>query len=143
LFRNVLGILIGISLVTIVVAYGGVGINLLLAVHRNEVPPESAFLYAIAVWYFLGVAFLLLMAAVFTLAEFSNWKIKNQGGLIYATFVLLLALAIVHLAAFFGITIVSDQEVKNLFIDGAAPYAMLSVVVVGLFFVLRRIGRAS
>jgi heme/copper-type cytochrome/quinol oxidase subunit 4 len=83
------------------------------------------------------------MVAVLTLAEFSNWKIKNQRGLIYATFVLLLVLVTVHLAAFFGITSISDQEVKNLFIEGGAPYAVLSIVVVGLFFVLRRIGRAS
>jgi len=135
--------LIGIAIVTITTAYGGVGINLLLAVHRDEMPHNSAFLYAITAWYFLGVAFLLLVAAVFTVAEFSNWKIKNQSGLIYATFVLLLALVIVHLAAFFGITSISDQEVKKFFIDGGAPYAVLSIVVVGLFFVLRRIGRAS
>ena len=143
MFRNALGVLIGIAIVTITTAYGGVGINLLLAVHRDEMPHNSAFLYAITAWYFLGVAFLLLVAAVFTVAEFSNWKIKNQSGLIYATFVLLLALVIVHLAAFFGITSISDQEVKKFFIDGGAPYAVLSIVVVGLFFVLRRIGRAS
>ena len=143
MFRNALGVLIGISIVMITTAYGGVGINLLLAVHRDEVPHGSAFLYVIMVWYFLGVAFLLLMAAAFTLAEFTSWKIKNQSGLIYATFILLLALVIVHLAAFLGITSISDQEVKNLFIDGGAPYAVLSIVVVGLFFVLRRIGRAS
>jgi hypothetical protein len=143
LLRNGLGVLIGIAIVTIITAFGGVGVNLLLAVHRDEVPHDSTFLYAITVWYFLGVAFLLLMVAVLTLAEFSNWKIKNQRGLIYATFVLLLVLVTVHLAAFFGITSISDQEVKNLFIEGGAPYAVLSIVVVGLFFVLRRIGRAS
>ena len=143
MFRNALGVLIGIAIVTITTAYGGVGINLLLAVHRDEMPHNSAFSYAITAWYFLGVAFLLLVAAVFTLAEFSNWKIKNQSGLIYATFVLLLALVIVHLVAFFGITSISDQEVKKLFIDGGAPYAVLSIVVVGLFFVIRRIGRAA
>lgn len=141
--RNALGILIGICIVTILLAYGGVGINLLMAVRHDEVPHESRFLYAITVWYFLGVSFLLLMAALFTLAEFSSWKIKNQSILIYVTFSLLLVLAVFHLAAFLGIGSVGDQEVKDLFVDGAAPYAALSIVIVGVFFVLRRIGRTS
>jgi len=90
--------------------------------------------------YFLGVAILLLLAAAFTLAEFRNWKIKNQGVLAYTTFSLLLALAIVHLAVFFvGL---SDQEVKNLFVDESVPYAALTFVLVGLFFTLRRVTRA-
>jgi len=138
--RNALGILIGISIVTILTAYGGVGVNLLLALLREEVPHESVLWYAILVLYYLGVAILLLLAAVFTLAEFSNWKIKNQRVFAYTTFSLLLALAIVHLAVFFGG--VSDQEVKNLFVDESVPYAVLTFVLVGLFFMLRRVTRA-
>jgi heme/copper-type cytochrome/quinol oxidase subunit 4 len=137
-----LGILIGISIVTILVAYGGVGVNLLLAVYRDEVPHESLLLYRIVVWYFLGVVLLLLIAGVLTLAEFVDWKIKNKKGLIYTTLSLLLVLVIVHLAMFLGVGGVSDQEVKSLFVDGAVPYAVLTIVVVGLFIVLHRIRRA-
>ncbi|HKW36899.1 MAG TPA: hypothetical protein VJO54_03735 [Burkholderiales bacterium] len=140
MLRNTLGILIGISIVTILVAYGGVGVNLLFAVYRDQVPHESLLLYRIVVWYFLGVVLLLLIAGVLTLAEFANWKIRNQISLIYTTLSLLLVLVIVHLAIFLGVGGVSDQEVKNLFVDGAAPYAVLTIVVVGLVILLHRIG---
>jgi hypothetical protein len=132
--------LIGIAIVTILTAYGGVGVNLLLAVYHNEVPRESVALYTIVVLYFLGVAFLLLMAAVFTLAEFSNWTIKHHRVLGHTTFSLLLALAIVHTVAFFSS--VSDQEVKKLFVDESMPYALLTFVLVGLFLILRRLARS-
>lgn len=78
ILRNALGILIGIAIVTILVAYGGVGTNLLIAVHRNQVPHESIILYTILVWYFLGVTLLLLMAGVLTVAELKGWKNKES-----------------------------------------------------------------
>src|SRR5262249_50617680 len=99
LVRALLGILIGIAIVTIIVAYGGVGINLLMALHRDEVPHGSALLYKIVVCYFLGVVFLLLVTGVYTIAEFGNWKIKNQRTLLYATLGLLLLLVVFHMVA--------------------------------------------
>jgi len=142
LLRSTLGILIGISTVTILVAYGGVGVNLLLAVYRGEVPHESLLFYRVVVGYFLGVVLLLLVAGVLTLAEFVDWKIRNQKGLICTTISLLLVLGIVHLAMFLGVGRISDQEVKSLFVDGAVPYAVLIIIVVGLFVVLHRLRRA-
>jgi 4-amino-4-deoxy-L-arabinose transferase-like glycosyltransferase len=143
MLRNALGVLIGIAIVTILTAYGGVGVNLLLAIRRSEVPHDSVLLYLILICYFLGVALLLLMAALFTLAEFRDWKIKHQKVLIYPTLVLLLVLAVIHLAVFFGIGSVGDQEAKNLFVDGAAPYAVLILVAVGLFVLLHRNARVA
>ena len=123
------------------VAYGGVGVNLLLVVYRDEVPHESLLLYTVVIGYFLIVTLLLVIAGVLTLAEFVDWKIKNQKGLLYTTLSLLLVLAIVHLAMFVGVGGISDQEVKTLFMDGAVPYATLIIVVVGLLILLHRIRR--
>lgn len=141
MLRSSLAILIGISIVTIMVAYGGVGVNLLLVVYRDEVPHESLLLYTVVIGYFLIVTLLLVIAGVLTLAEFVDWKIKNQKGLLYTTLSLLLVLAIVHLAMFVGVGGISDQEVKTLFMDGAVPYATLIIVVVGLLILLHRIRR--
>jgi hypothetical protein len=143
LLRGTLAILIGVSIVTILVAYGGVGINLLLAIHRDEVPHESVLLYAIMVSYFLGAGLLLLIAALLTIAEFADWKIRSQRGLIYTTFFVLLALACTHLVVSLGAVSVSDQEAKDLFVDGAIPYSVLTILMVGLFLVLHRTRRAS
>jgi hypothetical protein len=45
-------------------------------------------------------------------------------------------LGIIHLTAFFGVGGIRDPEVKNLFVDGAVPYAVSTLVVVGLFIFL-------
>ena len=140
MLRPTLGILIGFLVVTLVPSYGGIGVNLLLAVVRGEVPRQSVYVYLAIAGYAVVVTSLLVALGLLTLAEFANWKLRERGQLIQTVWWLLFLLALVHLFAISTKGTLGDSEAKNLFIDGSLFEAVLTMTAVGLFVGLGRVG---
>ena len=79
--------------------------------------------------YFSSAAALLLLSFM-TFAQFAGWTSVTSRGLNYGISVLLVTLAIVHFAA---LEIIGDVEERSLFIASSIPYAVLLVVLAGLY----------
>ena len=139
MLRGALGISLGLCLVAALTTYGGVGVNLLMMVARAEVPTGSAYAYLITAWFCVAMVLVLIAMAILTLSEFSSWKLRQYKFLAYGVCFLLLILALVHFVVFSGFGHLEDSELNNLFIDGSIFYAWLTLLMIGLFLITRRL----
>jgi len=133
MLRGLLAVLAGFLLVTNLPTYGGIGINILFFAADRGIPLQGQSLYKIVGIYSVAMTILLLALAFLLLTEFTSWKFRYTRGLVLIVAPSLLALSLIHLAAFLNIVRIPDLELKELFIDSSVYHAALTLISLVLF----------
>jgi len=136
LMRGLMAIISGLLIVTCLVAYGGIGINIIFFAADRGISLGNMS-YRVLGIYSLAMTLVLTSLAFLLIAEFNKWKLRQSRSLFYVVVTSIFLLISAHFLAYLNMTRVADVEIREWFIDGAIYYPLAVFAALMLFTVVR------